>query len=92
MEKKMARAKSEVVETEEKRKHWLDERREEERSSAGAKKGYYNGHKRLYGVKDDAGQRKKGKREERDEGKKFPVSGMRFWGKGHGILLVYCQF
>ena len=29
MERKMAKAQSEVVESEEKRKHWLDERREE---------------------------------------------------------------
>lgn len=82
MEKKMAKAKSEVVESEEKRKHWLDERKEEELSSAGARKGYYNGHKRLYGVKENDGGQRRGRREGRDEGKKSALSGMRFWGKG----------
>ncbi|KAF3320975.1 ribosomal protein L23/L15e family protein [Carex rostrata] len=83
MERKMAKAQSEVVESEEKRKHWLDERREEEINSAGAKKGYYNGHKTVYRGRGYDGGQRKGKREGRDEGKKFPLSGSRFWGKGN---------
>ncbi|KAJ4760923.1 50S ribosomal protein L23 [Rhynchospora pubera] len=82
MEKKMPKSKSEVVESEEKRQHWLDERREEELSSAGAKKGYYNGHKRLYGAKENNGGQRKGKRDGRDEEKKSPRSGFKFWFTG----------
>ncbi|KAJ3670263.1 hypothetical protein LUZ60_010587 [Juncus effusus] len=79
LEKKMAKKGSEVVGSEEKGKHWLDERKEEELSSAGARKGYYRGGKRLR----DVGVKNEEKKEMNGDGeKRFPWSGMRFWGKG----------
>lgn len=83
MEKKMAKARSEVVESEDKERHWLDERREEERSLAGTKKGYYNGHKKVYPARGNNGRTKERKKEGSEGGTRFSLSGMRFWGKGN---------